>query len=90
MVQMGQHHVSATQILFAKRLLETFLQEKNRRREEQFARLLSENPDLSFYFISSNRAYTTGRTICLDPSYENYYLNETAVKETMARIGMHM
>lgn len=90
MVQMGQHHVSATQILFAKRLLETFLQEKNRRREEQFARLLSENPDLSFYFISSNRAYTTGRTICLDPSYENYYLNETAVKETMARIGMHV
>lgn len=89
MTRSRQHRVSASQILLAKRLLETFLQEKNRRREEQFARLLSENPDLVFYFISSNRAYTTGQTICLDPSYQNYYLNETAVKKAMERIGMH-
>ena len=74
MTRSRQHRISASQILLAKRLLETFLQEKNRRREEQFARLLSENPDLVFYFISSNRAYTTGQTICLDPSYQNYYL----------------
>ena len=44
-------------------ILKIFQTEDNRKIEEDFASMLSENPNLRLFFINENQAYTDGKNI---------------------------
>ena len=47
-------------------ILKIFQTEDNRKIEEDFASMLSENPNLRLFFINENQAYTDGKNIVVE------------------------
>lgn len=54
-----------------KEILKIFQIEYNKKNEEDFASMLSENPSLRLFFINENQAYTDGKNIVVDPANDN-------------------
>ena len=49
-------------------LLKLFQSEKNRRTEEEFARIFTEKDNVRVAFINHDRAFTDGRNIVVHPA----------------------
>lgn len=64
------------------RLLRLFQSEANRRTEEEFARIFTENDSVRVAFINENRAFTDGRNIVVDPAEDKLFSDEKAIEET--------
>ena len=47
-------------------ILKMFQNEDNRKIEEDFASMLSENPNIRLFFINENQAYTDGKNIIVE------------------------
>lgn len=65
-----------------KELLKIFQTEDNRKIEEDFASMLSENPNLRLFFINENQAYTDGKNIVVDPANDELFCDYTALQKT--------
>ncbi len=65
-----------------KEVLKMFQTEDNRKIEEDFASMLSENPNLRLFFINENQAYTDGKNIVVDPANDELFCDYIALKKT--------
>lgn len=63
-------------------ILKMFQNEDNRKIEEDFASMLSENPNIKLFFINENQAYTDGKNIVVDPANDNLFCDKIALKQT--------
>lgn len=72
----------------AKENLKIFQTEDNRKIEEDFASMLSENPNLRLFFINENQAYTDGKNIVVDPANDKLFCDYTALKSTEEFLGL--
>ncbi len=65
-----------------KQVLKAFQCEQNRRAEEDFARIFSENDDIRLAFINENMAMTDGRNIVVDPAMDQLYADKESLLQT--------
>ncbi len=65
-----------------KQALKTFQCEQNRRAEEEFARIFTENDDIRLAFINENQAFTDGRNIVVDPAEDELYADADTLLQT--------
>lgn len=65
-----------------KNILKIFQTEDNRKIEEGFATMISENPNLKLFFINENQAYTDGRNIVVDPANDELFCDDIALQKT--------
>ena len=70
-------------------ILKIFQTEDNRKIEEDFASMLSENPNLRLFFINENQAYTDGKNIVVDPANDELFCDYIALKNTEEFLGLH-
>jgi len=70
-----------------KDVLKIFQTEDNRKIEEDFASMLSENPNLRLFFINENQAYTDGKNIVVDPADDELFCDSIALKKTEEFLG---
>lgn len=68
--------------------LKIFQTEDNRKIEEDFASMLSENSNLRLFFINENQAYTDGKNIVVDPANDKLFCDYTALKNTEEFLGL--
>lgn len=71
-----------------KEVLKIFQTEDNRKIEEDFASMLSENPNLRLFFINENQAYTDGKNIVVDPANDELFCDYIALKSTEEFLGI--
>lgn len=71
-----------------KDVLKIFQTEDNRKIEEDFASMLSENPNLRLFFINENQAYTDGKNIVVDPADDELFCDSIALKKTEEFLGL--
>ena len=69
-------------------ILKIFQTEDNRKIEEDFASMLSENPNLRLFFINENQAYTDGKNIVVDPANDELFCDYIALKNTEEFLGL--
>ena len=69
-------------------ILKIFQTEDNRKIEEDFASMLSENPNLRLFFINENQAYTDGKNIVVDPANDELFCDYNALKNTEDFLGL--
>ena len=69
-------------------ILKIFQTEDNRKIEEDFASMLSENPNLRLFFINENQAYTDGKNIVVDPANDELFCDYIALKKTEEFLGL--
>ena len=69
-------------------MLKLFQTEDNRKIEEDFASMLSENPNLRLFFINENEAYTDGKNIVVDPANDELFCDNKALKQTEEFLGL--
>ena len=69
-------------------ILKIFQTENNRKIEEDFASMLSENPKLRLFFINENQAYTDGKNIVVDPANDELFCDYIALKNTEEFLGL--
>ncbi|MGN1119696.1 MAG: hypothetical protein ACI4Q4_05020, partial [Oscillospiraceae bacterium] len=69
-------------------LLKLFQSESNRRSEEEFARIFTENDTVRVAFINEDRAFTDGRNIVVDPAMDKLFSDEYAIKNTLRVLGL--
>ncbi len=65
-----------------KKALELFQSDYNRRLEESFAQVLSENENVRLFFINEDEAFTDGQNIVVDPAVRNAFADVHALKRT--------
>lgn len=65
-----------------KQLLKQFQCEQNRQKEEMFAQLFSEDESVRLFFVNENRAFTDGRNIIVDPSWDGLFYDIPALQRT--------
>lgn len=70
------------------RLLKLFQSETNRRAEEEFARIFTENDNVRVAFINENRAFTDGRNIVVDPAEDKLFSDYDAIESTLEFLGL--
>lgn len=70
------------------RLLKLFQSEANRRAEEEFARIFTENDNVRVAFINENRAFTDGRNIVVDPAEDKLFCDYDAIESTLEFLGL--
>lgn len=71
-----------------KEVLKIFQTEDNRKIEEDFASMLSENSNLRLFFINENQAYTDGKNIVVDPANDELFCDCTALQKTEKFLGI--
>lgn len=71
-----------------KEILKIFQTEDNRKIEEDFASMFSENPNLRLFFINENQAYTDGKNIIVDPANDELFCDYIALKNTEEFLGL--
>lgn len=64
-------------------LLKLFQSEENRRAEEEFARIFTENDNVRVAFINEDRAFTDGRNIVVDPAEDKLFSDREAIEKTL-------
>lgn len=64
------------------KILKIFQTEENRKAEEDFASMLSENPNIRLFFINENQAYTDGKNIVVDPANDELFCDDVALQKT--------
>ena len=64
-------------------LLKLFQSEENRRAEEEFARIFTENDNVRVAFINEDRAFTDGRNIVVDPAEDKLFSDREAIAKTL-------
>lgn len=64
-------------------LLKLFQSEQNRRAEEEFARIFTENDNVRVAFINEDRAFTDGRNIVVDPAEDKLFSDSEAIENTL-------
>lgn len=64
-------------------LLRLFQSEANRRSEEEFARIFTENDNVRVAFINEDRAFTDGRNIVVDPASDKLFSDSEAIENTL-------
>ncbi|MGN0700643.1 MAG: hypothetical protein ACI4J8_06550 [Oscillospiraceae bacterium] len=69
-------------------LLKLFQSESNRRAEEEFARIFTENDTVRVAFINEDRAFTDGRNIVVDPAMDKLFSDEYAINNTLRVLGL--
>ena len=69
-------------------ILKMFQNEDNRKIEEDFASMLSENPNIRLFFINENQAYTDGKNIVVDPANDELFCDKIALKQTEDYLGL--
>ena len=69
-------------------ILKIFQTEDNRKIEEDFASMLSENLSLRLFFINENQAYTDGKNIVVDPANDELFCDYIALKNTEEFLGL--
>ena len=70
------------------KLLRLFQSEKNRRVEEEFARIFTEKENVRVAFINEDRAFTDGRNIVVDPASDKVFSDAEAIKNTLRFLGL--
>lgn len=70
------------------KLLKLFQSEANRRAEEEFARIFTENDNVRVAFINENRAFTDGRNIVVDPAEDKLFSDYDAIESTLEFLGL--
>ena len=71
-----------------KETLKIFQTEENRKIEEDFASMLSENKNLRLFFINEKQAYTDGKNIVVDPASDELFCDYIALKQTEEYLGL--
>lgn len=69
-------------------ILKIFQTEDNRKIEEDFASMLSENSNLRLFFINENQAYTDGKNIVVDPANDELFCDKIALQKTEEFLGL--
>lgn len=69
-------------------ILKIFQTEDNRKIEEDFASMLSENSNLRLFFINENQAYTDGKNIVVDPANDELFCDKIALQQTEEFLGL--
>lgn len=69
-------------------ILKIFQTEDNRKIEEDFASMLSEQPNLRLFFINENQAYTDGKNIVVDPANDELFCDKIALQKTEEYLGL--
>ncbi|MGN0691346.1 MAG: hypothetical protein ACI4K7_03250 [Oscillospiraceae bacterium] len=69
-------------------LLKLYQSEKNRRAEEEFARIFTENDNVRVAFINEDRAFTDGRNIVVDPASDKLFSDREAIANTLKFLGL--
>lgn len=70
------------------KLLRLFQSEKNRRVEEEFARIFTEKENVRVAFINEDRAFTDGKNIVVDPASDKIFSDAEAIKNTLRFLGL--
>ena len=72
--------------------LQLFQCDFNRRIEESFAQVLTENDAVRLFFINEGQAFTDGRNIVVDPAVGEVFVDEAALRnaEDYMQIGHHI
>lgn len=68
---------------YEEELLKLFQSEANRRAEEEFARIFTENDNVRVAFINEDRAFTDGRNIVVDPAGDKLFSDKEAIENTL-------
>lgn len=71
-----------------KEILKIYQTENNRKIEEDFASMLSENQNIRLFFINENQAYTDGKNIVVDPANDELFCDYMALKNTEEFLGL--
>jgi hypothetical protein len=62
-----------------KKILKDFQSEHNRRIEESFAQILTEQSDVRLFFINENMCHTDGKNIVIDPGFRELFADKDAL-----------
>ena len=69
-------------------VLKMFQTEDNRRIEEEFASMLSDNSSIRLFFINEDQAYTDGKNIVIDPASDGLFCDDIALRRTEEFLGI--
>lgn len=67
---------------YEEELLKLFQSEANRRAEEEFARIFTENDNVRVAFINEDRAFTDGRNIVVDPAGDKLFSDKRSTTKS--------